>query len=149
MRKIYGWLMFFWADVGKTLSKNDFYLTTFHQIKFIFKVRLGHFCVSLVKYLFSYIRPHSDCESANLLQPSMDGWGCKKNPFIYCNGLPHCKGQLSWTNLGLDETYLDPNISFKFQEKLIFRYGIESGIPEGMAVDAVLGGIDTTGNGYF
>ncbi len=32
-----------------------------------------------------------------------------------------------------------------FQEKLILKNGIESGIPTVMAIDALLGGIDTTG----
>jgi len=33
-----------------------------------------------------------------------------------------------------------------FQEKLILKNGIDSGIPNMMAMDALLGGIDTTGN---
>jgi hypothetical protein len=34
-----------------------------------------------------------------------------------------------------------------FQEKLILKNGVDSGIPKVMALDALLGGIDTTGKG--
>jgi hypothetical protein len=46
-------------------------------------------------------------------------------------------------------TYLTTYLIFQhiscFQEKLILKNGIESGIPTVMAIDALLGGIDTTG----
>jgi hypothetical protein len=35
------------------------------------------------------------------------------------------------------------------QEKLILKYGLESGIPTMTAIDAMLGGIDTTGQFFL